>query len=121
MKSIALALASILAITASAWAAPASTPLTLTHSQLVEIVQNADADLSALPGFVGAHIVLDLRKIPLQPYFAAAGHPHGLVFTCQISFEDDGGGPVTATLLNYEVSEDGRDFVKLGGCTALER
>ena len=119
MKSIRLALASILATTASAWAAPA--PLTLTHSQLVEIVQHADPDLNALHGFVGAHLIIDLRPIPSQPYFAAAGHQHGIAFTCEIGFGDFAGGPVTATLISYELGEDGRDFVKLGGCTALER
>ena len=117
MKSIATAFAAILVTTSAAWSAS----LTLTHSQLVDIVQHADADLSTLPGFVGAHLVLNLRKIPLQPYFAAADDQHGIVFTCQIGFESGGGGPVTATLVSYEIGEDGRDFAKLDGCTSLER
>lgn len=118
MKSITLALAAILATTSAAWATPV--PLTLTHSQLAGIV-HSDIDPHTVPGFIGAHLVLDLRKIPLQPYFAAASDLHGIAFTCQIGFEDDGGGPVTATLVSYEVGEDGRDYVKLDGCTALER
>ena len=119
VASIAASVAAILATTAIAWAEPS--PITLTHSQLIEIVQNADADLNSIPGFAGAHLVLDLRPILKQPYFAAAGHPHGIAFTCQVGFGDFGGGPVAATLINFELGEDGRDFVKLDGCTGMER
>lgn len=73
MKLFHLALAAILATTAAAWATPTPAPISLTHSQLVKIVQHADANLNSLPGFVGAHLVLDIRPIPSQPYFAAAG------------------------------------------------
>ena len=121
MKSIALALASILTITASAWSAPAPAPISLTHSQLVQIVQRADGDPHTARGFVGAHLVLDLRQISGQPFFAAFGNPHDIAFICQAGFEDFAGGPVTATLVEYERGEDGRDYVKLDGCTALER
>jgi hypothetical protein len=116
MKSIALALVAVLAVTSAAWSEAA----TLRHSQLVSIV-DADIDPNTFPGFVGANIVLDLRKIPLQPYFAAASDHHGIAFTCQTDFADFAGGPVAATLVSYERGEDGRDFVKLGGCTAQER
>ena len=123
MKSIALALAAILSVTSVAWSAPATSPapLTLTHSQLLEIVQSASDDPGTLKGLAGAHIVIDLRPIPSQPYFAAAKQIHGMAFTCQSDFEDFAGGPVTATLIRFERGEDGRDFIKLGGCTAMER
>lgn len=119
MKSIRLALASILTTTASAWATPA--PLTLTYIQLVDIVQHADADLSTIPGFVGAHLTLDLRPSAIHPYFIASGHAHGLTFICQTGFETFAGGPVTATVIRFERGEDARDYVKLDACTALER
>ena len=119
MKSIALALAAILATTAAAWSAP--TPLALTHTQLLEIVLNASDDPSTLKSLAGAYLVLDLRPSTKYPYFVAAGHVHGLAFICQPGFENFAGGPVTATLVSYEPGEDGRDFAKLGGCTALER
>ena len=121
MKSIALAFAAILATTASAWATPAPAPLTLTHSQLVEIVRRAEGDPHNVRGFIGAHIALDLRPISGQPFFAAAGNVHGLAFICQNDFEDFAGGPVAATIVEYGRGEDGRDFVKLDACTALER
>lgn len=121
MKSLHLALASILATTATAWATTAPAPITLTHSQLVEIVRRANGDPHTTRCFVGAHLVLDLREIPNQPFFAFAGNPHGIAFTCQAGFEDFAGGPVSATLISYERGEDGCDFVKLGACTAQER
>ena len=121
MKSIALALAAIIATTSAAWSAPAPAPITLTHSQLVQIVQRAEGDPHTVRGFVGANLVLDLRPIPGQPFFAYAGNPHGIAFVCQIGFEGFAGGPITATLVEYERGEDGPDFVKLDGCTALER
>ena len=121
MKSIALALAAILATTSAAWATTAPAPITLTHNQLIELVQRAEGDPHTTRGFVGAHIALDLRPISGQPFFAAVGNVLGLVFICQNGFEDFGGGPVAATLSSYERGEDGRDFVKLDGCTALER
>ena len=120
MKSIFLALAAILATTATAWAAPAPAPLALTHSQLVAIV-HADVDPNSVPGFVGAHIALDLRPSAIQPHFVAAGHVHGTAFICQSGFDGFDGGPVAATLVAYEPGEDGRDFVNLTGCTPLER
>ncbi|MEP6588927.1 MAG: hypothetical protein ABJA84_09260 [Polaromonas sp.] len=118
MKSIALALAAIIATTSSAWATPA-TPLT--YSQLVEIVHNANDDPSTLESLAGTYLVLNLRPSTKYPYFAAAGNVHGLAFICQTGFEDFTGGPVAATLVEYERGEDGRDYVKLGGCTGLER
>ena len=117
MKSIFLALASILAVTSSAWSAPAP----LTHTQLLEIVQHATDDPGTLKNLAGAHIVLDLRPSNTHPHFVAAGHVHGLAFICQTGFENFSGGPIAATLINYERGEDGRDFVKLGGCTPQER
>ena len=120
MKSIALALASILSVTSAAWATPApATPLT--HSQLVEIVQSASDDPGTLKDLAGAHIVLDLRPGTTYPYFAAAGDRHGIAFICQVGFETFAGGPVTATVIRYEPGEDGRDFVSLAACTPLER
>ena len=71
MKSIALAFVAVLATTSATTSAAWSEAATLRHSQLVSIV-HADVDPNTFPGFVGANIVLDLRKIPLQPYFAAA-------------------------------------------------
>ena len=121
MKSIALALAAILATTSAAWATPAPAPLTLTHDQLIQIVQRAGGDPLTVRGFVGAHIALDLRPIPGQPFFAFAGTPHGIAFICENGFENFAGGPVAATLVSYERGEDGRDFVKLGACNQLER
>lgn len=123
VKSIAFALASILATTAAAWAAPAQVPptLTLTHRQLVDIVHHVDGDPNTIPGFIGAHLDLDLRQIPKQPYFVAAKDPHGIAFTCQVGFGDFGCGPVAATLVSYERGEDARDFVKLDACTPQER
>ena len=117
MKSIFLALASILAVTSSAWSAPAP----LTHTQLLEIVQHATDDPGTLKNLAGAHIVLDLRPSNTHPHFVAAGHVHGLAFICQSDFEGFAGGPVTATLISYEPGEDDRDHVKLSGCTAQER
>ena len=119
MKSIALALAAIIATTTTAWAAPA--PLALTHTQLLEIVQHASDDPSTLKSLAGAYSVLDLRSSTAPPYFIAAGNVHGVAFICQPGFENFEGGPVTATLISYELGQDGRDFVKLGGCTGLER
>ena len=119
MKSIALAFAAVLATTSAAWSAPA--PITLTHSQLFEIVQRAEGDPDTTRGFVGAHLTLDLRPIQNQPFFAFAGDQHGIAFICQPDFESSSGGPITVTLVEYERGEDGRDFVKLNGCTALER
>lgn len=119
MKSIFLALAVILATTAAAGAAPA--PLAVTHSDLVEIVQRAYGDPRTTRGFVGAHLALDLRPGAAYPYFVAAGDRHGIAFICQVGFEDFDGGPVAATLVSYEPGEDGRDFVKLDGCTGQER
>ena len=52
--SIAATVAAILATTAIAWAEPS--PPTLTYGQLANVVQHADADLHAVPGFVGAHL-----------------------------------------------------------------
>lgn len=123
MKSIAFAFAAIIATTTAAWSAPATAPapLTLTHSQLVEIVQRADGDPRTTRGFIGAHLVLDLRPIPKQPYFVTAGNVHGLAFICQTGFENFEGGPVTATLVQYERGEDSRDYIKLDGCTGQER
>lgn len=123
MKSIALALASILAATSAAWAIPA--PLTLTHGQLIEIVQRTGRDPHSQPGFVGAHLTLDLRP-GIYPYFAAAGDPRGEAFICQPGFENFAGGHVTATILKYEHGEyahgeDFRDYVTLSDCNALER
>lgn len=117
MKSIALALAAIIATTSSAWAAPAP----LTYTQLLEIVQSASDDPGTLKDLVGSHLVIDLRPGTTHPYFAAAGDRRGLAFTCQDGFGDFAGGPVTATLIAYEPGQDGRDFVKLDGCTGLER
>lgn len=120
MKSIRLALASILATTAAAWAAPA--PATsLTHTQLIAIVQSANDDPGVLRDLAGAHIVLDLRPGIAYPYFAAAEDRHGIAFICQTGFEDFAGGPVAATVIRYELGEGGRDFVKLDGCTGQER
>ena len=121
MKSITLAFVAVLATTTSAWSAPASAPLTLTHSQLIEVVQRASGDPQTTRGFVGAHLVLDLRPSTKHPYFVAAGNAHGLAFICQSGFEGFAGGPVAATLVEYERGEDGRDYVKLAGCTGLER
>lgn len=121
MKSIALAFAAVLATTTAAWSAPAPAPITLTHSQLVEIVQRAEGDPHTVRGFVGANLVLDIRPIPGQPFFAFAGTPHGIAFICENGFENFAGGPVAATLVSYERGEDGRDFVKLGACNQLER
>lgn len=120
MKSIALALASILAVTASAWAAPASAT-SLTHTQLLEIVRNANDDPITLKSLAGAHLVIDLRPSNTYPYFVAAGGIHDMAFICQTGFETFAGGPVTATVIRYERGEDGRDFVKLDACTGLER
>ena len=117
--TIAASVAAILATTTIAWAEPS--PATLTYSQLAKVVQHADADLNAVPGFVGANLKFDLRPIPKQPYFAAAIDPHGIAFTCQKDFVDFAGGPVAATLVSYERGADGRDHVKLDGCTAQER
>ena len=120
MKSFIIAFAAVLATTSSAWATPAQP--TLTHSQLVEIVRRAEGDPHTVRGFVGANLVLDLRPIAAQPFFAFAGDQHGIAFICQTDFEEGfAGGPVAATLVSYELGEDGRDFVKLGGCTAMER
>jgi hypothetical protein len=119
MKSIAFAFSAVLATTTAAWST--SAPLTLTHNQLVEIVQRAEGDPYTVRGFVGAHLALDLRPIPGQPFFAFAGTPHGIVFICQNDFSDFAGGPIKATLSSTERGEDGRDFVKLAGCTAQER
>lgn len=117
MKSIRLALASILATTTAAWSAPA--PVTLTHSQLVEIVRHATDDPRTLKDLAGAHIVIDLR--PGTTHFVAAEDRHGLAFTCQDGFENFGGGPVTATVVKYEPGENNRDYVALGACTPQER
>ena len=119
MKSIALALAAIIATTTAAWAAPA--PLALTYTQLVEIVQSATDDPGVLKDLAGAHIVLDLRPSAIPPHFIAINNAHGLAFTCQPGFETFAGGPVAATLISYELGNDGRDFVKLDGCTGQER
>jgi hypothetical protein len=121
MKSIALVFAAIIATTASAWATPAPSPTSLTHSQLIEIVQHADADVNIIPGLVGAHLLLDLRPSTKHPYFVAADNVHGIAFICQVGFEDFAGGPVAATVIGHERGEDGRDYVKLNGCTGLER
>lgn len=118
MKSIRLALASILATTAAAWANPApATPLT----QLAEIVRNANDDPGILMGLAGAHIVIDLRSGTTYPYFVAAEDRRGIAFICQVGFEDFAGGPIAATVIRYERGEDARDYVKLDACTALER
>ena len=121
MTSIAFAFSAVLATTTAAWSAPAPTPITLTHSQLTEIVQRAEGDPHTVRGFLGANLVLDLRPITGQPFFVAEGYTHGIAFICQAGFEDFAGGPITATLVEFERGEDGRDFVKLGACTALER
>ena len=44
-----------------------------------------------------------------------------MAFICQVGFETFAGGPVTATLVQYERGEDARDYVKLNGCNPLER
>ena len=119
MKAIGIAFAAILATTSASWSAPA--PITLTHSQLVEIVQRADGDPRTTRGFIGAHLVLDLRPSTKYPYFVAAGGIHDMAFICQVGFETFAGGPVTATLVQYERGEDARDYVKLNGCNPLER
>ena len=117
MKSIALALAAIIATSSSAWAAP----VPLAYTQLAEIVRNASDDPGTLKSLAGAHLVIDLRPGTTHPHFVAAEDRHGLAFTCQDGFENFGGGPVTATLIKYELGEDGRDFVNLSACTPQER
>ena len=119
MKSTALTLASILSVTSAAWPAPA--PITLTHTQLIAIVQSANDDPGVLRDLAGVHVVLDLRPSTKYPYFVAAGGIHDMAFICQVGFEDFVGGPVTATVIRFEPGEDGRDFVKLDACTGLER
>lgn len=119
MKSIALAFAAILATTSAAWSAPAPSPLT--HTQLLEIVRNANDDPITLKSLAGAHLVIDLRPSNTYPYFISSGHANGIAFICQTAFEDFGGGPVTATLVQYERGEDARDYVKLDACTPQER
>ena len=119
MKSIALALAAILATTSAAWSAPASAPLTYTH--LLEIVQSATDDPGTLRDLVGAHLAPDLRPSAIKPYFISAGDASGPAFACQDEFEGFEGGPVTATLIAYEPGDDRRDHVTLTGCTTQER
>ncbi|WP_041377667.1 hypothetical protein [Polaromonas naphthalenivorans] len=119
MKSIVLAFAAVIATTATAWATP--TPITLTHTQLTEIVQSASDDTGTLKSLAGVHLVIDLRPGAMYPYFVAADNVHGLAFICQVGFEDFGGGPVTATVIRYERGEDGRGYVKLDACTPQER
>ena len=121
MKKIAIAFAAVLATTAIAWATPAPAPSTLTHNQLVEIVQRAGGDPLTTRGFVGARVALDICPIPGQPFFAAEGNAHGIAFVCQTDFENGAGGLVTATLSSFERGEDGRDFIKLDDCTQVER
>ena len=119
MKSIVSAFAAILATTATAWFTPA--PFALTHSQLIEIVHNANDDPGTLKSIAGAHIVTDLRPSAIRTHFIAAGNVLGMALICQSDFGDFAGGPVAATLLSYEHGEDARDFVKLSGCTSMER